>query len=238
MSYAPYAVVILIVILELDNELMRGLPYDEGCLFDEWSVNDTRLPNSVSPPLPDASKGVLDVGSDYPLYSLEPRQPIETNAALDKYGTGSIDARHAFAYSALGSPAAPADGELCVHLSDIFPIVGFEITIDGQNSSTPTAKAGSHTVSEETAALNVPFPVSNVIVPPDAFSSRASISGSSRRYKHACLNCGRTFDRHSRARDCQNMDLGLTPHRCRGRCNSDAWYAGLPLSEEILTNSL
>ena len=38
-----------------------------------------------------------------------------------------------------------------------------------------------------------------------------------------CTYCGTLFDRYSRARDCRNMDLGLTPHQCLSRCGTVAW---------------
>lgn len=45
-----------------------------------------------------------------------------------------------------------------------------------------------------------------------------------RQYKHRCLECGNTFDRARRARDCANKNLGLTPFACRGRCGKLNWY--------------
>jgi hypothetical protein len=38
-----------------------------------------------------------------------------------------------------------------------------------------------------------------------------------------CTRCGTLFDRYSRARDCRNMDLGLTPHHCLGKCGIVGW---------------
>jgi len=38
-----------------------------------------------------------------------------------------------------------------------------------------------------------------------------------------CTYCGTFFDRYSRARDCRNMDLGLTPHHCLGKCGTVGW---------------
>ena len=47
---------------------------------------------------------------------------------------------------------------------------------------------------------------------------------------HQCIVCGTQFDRFSRARDCKNKDLGLTPHACGGRCWRVNWYVFHPNS--------
>jgi hypothetical protein len=44
-----------------------------------------------------------------------------------------------------------------------------------------------------------------------------------RRYDFTCVQCKRTHDRFSRARDCQYQDLGLTPYLCRGACGNALW---------------
>ena len=40
-----------------------------------------------------------------------------------------------------------------------------------------------------------------------------------------CAYCGKIFDRPTRARDCRNRDLGLTPHKCLGMCGVVGWSA-------------
>jgi len=40
----------------------------------------------------------------------------------------------------------------------------------------------------------------------------------------ACSFCRKPYDRISRARDCENQDLGLTPHRCGGGCGNINWF--------------
>lgn len=50
-----------------------------------------------------------------------------------------------------------------------------------------------------------------------------SAASSSYEKTHICTYCGTAFDRFTRARDCRNMDLGLTPHACLGRCGKPGW---------------
>ena len=54
-----------------------------------------------------------------------------------------------------------------------------------------------------------------------------SLSNLGTSYAHDCVctHCGKEFDRHTRARDCRNRDLGLTPHKCLGRCGVVGWLA-------------
>jgi hypothetical protein len=44
-----------------------------------------------------------------------------------------------------------------------------------------------------------------------------------RRYDFTCIQCKRTHDRFSRARDCQYRDLGLAPYVCGGACGNTIW---------------
>jgi hypothetical protein len=50
-----------------------------------------------------------------------------------------------------------------------------------------------------------------------------STTNSHRQKLYNCTHCGTFFDRYSRARDCRNMDLGLTPHGCLGKCEIVGW---------------
>lgn len=50
-----------------------------------------------------------------------------------------------------------------------------------------------------------------------------SIASTSYEKNHVCTYCGIAFDRYTRARDCRNMDLGLTPHHCLGQCGIIGW---------------
>jgi hypothetical protein len=43
------------------------------------------------------------------------------------------------------------------------------------------------------------------------------------RREFSCTKCRRAHDRASRARDCANQDLGLTPYQCRGACGDTNW---------------
>ena len=45
----------------------------------------------------------------------------------------------------------------------------------------------------------------------------------------SCQFCGKTHDRLSRARDCANQDVGLTPYRCGGGCGNTNWYVVISL---------
>jgi hypothetical protein len=61
--------------------------------------------------------------------------------------------------------------------------------------------------------------------PHQSTSSIPSTSAARSSYEknHICTYCGTAFDRSTRARDCRNMDLGLTPHQCLGRCGMPGW---------------
>ena len=47
------------------------------------------------------------------------------------------------------------------------------------------------------------------------------------RQDFTCIQCGTTYDRRSRARDCQYQDRGETPYQCRGSCG-DIWWSVHP----------
>lgn len=44
------------------------------------------------------------------------------------------------------------------------------------------------------------------------------------RQDYSCPQCGKTYDRRSRARDCQYQDLGITPYQCAGYCGDIRWF--------------
>lgn len=44
------------------------------------------------------------------------------------------------------------------------------------------------------------------------------------RQKHLCPQCGKVYNRRSRARDCRYQDLGATPYQCEGQCGDIQWY--------------
>jgi hypothetical protein len=43
---------------------------------------------------------------------------------------------------------------------------------------------------------------------------------------HRCQHpgCDKAYDRASRADDCSNKHLGITPYQCTGRCGKTDWY--------------
>jgi hypothetical protein len=43
------------------------------------------------------------------------------------------------------------------------------------------------------------------------------------RREFKCIKCRRVYDRATRARDCANQDLGLTPYQCKGACGDVNW---------------
>jgi hypothetical protein len=44
------------------------------------------------------------------------------------------------------------------------------------------------------------------------------------RRQYRCRQCGKLHDRKSRADDCQNVDLGIKPYKCRGECGKNTWF--------------
>jgi hypothetical protein len=44
------------------------------------------------------------------------------------------------------------------------------------------------------------------------------------RRQYKCGHCGKLHDRQSRAEDCRNMDLGIRPYRCLGKCGKTLWF--------------
>jgi hypothetical protein len=59
--------------------------------------------------------------------------------------------------------------------------------------------------------------------PPPLPPPSTSTTSSHNQKLYNCTHCGRWFDRYSRARDCRNMDLGMTPHLCLGKCGIAGW---------------
>jgi hypothetical protein len=43
------------------------------------------------------------------------------------------------------------------------------------------------------------------------------------RHEFTCALCGSSYDRMTRARDCQYRDLGLRPYQCEGKCGDSSW---------------
>jgi hypothetical protein len=68
------------------------------------------------------------------------------------------------------------------------------------------------------APANSPQPL-----PPPPPLPSLSTTNSHRQKLYNCTHCGTLFDRYSRARDCRNMDLSLTPHGCLGKCGIVGW---------------
>jgi hypothetical protein len=45
-----------------------------------------------------------------------------------------------------------------------------------------------------------------------------------RRRHYKCGHCGKLHDRKSRAEDCRNVDLGIKPYKCLGKCGKKSWF--------------
>jgi hypothetical protein len=43
------------------------------------------------------------------------------------------------------------------------------------------------------------------------------------RRQYKCGYCGKLHDRRSRAEDCRNVDLGIRPYKCLGKCGKISW---------------
>ena len=64
--------------------------------------------------------------------------------------------------------------------------------------------------------------MSGPMVPPTP--TLAQTGSRQNRQEFACIQCGITYDRRARARDCQYQDRGETPYQCRGACG-DIWWS-------------
>jgi hypothetical protein len=101
----------------------------------------------------------------------------------------------------------------------------------GHDGPVPQVTSGSHFSTIDVAtgfrhAVGSPFPhePNQPTLHPPTPPAPSTSSASSRYEKtHACTYCGTAYDRSTRARDCRNMDLGMTPHRCLGRCGKPGW---------------
>jgi len=60
---------------------------------------------------------------------------------------------------------------------------------------------------------------------PSSVPPSAPNLGTSYADNRVCTYCGKIVDRPTRARDCRNRHLGLTPHKCQGRCGVVGWSA-------------
>ncbi|KIM25843.1 hypothetical protein M408DRAFT_25956 [Serendipita vermifera MAFF 305830] len=57
------------------------------------------------------------------------------------------------------------------------------------------------------------------------------------RREHPCIQCGKIYDRKTRARDCRLQDFGIMPYQCAGRCERDDSHAPIAAKFTALRSS-
>lgn len=92
-----------------------------------------------------------------------------------------------------------------------------------------------HTIDTHAVQPSAVFPLTVPIypqtfeqIPPTSRRLRGPARHSIRPKNFQCSDCGRSYDRSSRAQTCENNHLGVKKYRCFGRCGELLWYVSSP----------